>query len=155
MYQNEIIKTTKPLSEEDIRQLEEQIGIAFPPVLKEHYLRYNGGRIADDKRVYQERDVEVGLKEFLSIRYPRYEGGLVLEYMYIKYVQKLQIIPSNFIPFAIDGGGFPFCFNIDDGTIYLCYLDESIDSPEGPMRYIAPSLSDFINKMKTAEEAYY
>lgn len=37
-------RTASPLSELDIKRVENRLGIRLPEDLKEHYLLYNGGR---------------------------------------------------------------------------------------------------------------
>jgi hypothetical protein len=83
----------------------------------------------------------------MPMRYKSSKDGSLLEEDYTFHLKK-KFIEKHFIPFAFDGGGFAFCYNTNNGKIYFCNLDNYGD-PEGWMKYIAPSLTVFINGMIT------
>jgi hypothetical protein len=100
-----------------------------------------------------DNDVDVSIKSFLPIRYKRYEKDLLLEQAYQTFVIDKKLITSEFLPFAIDEGAFPYCYNTTDGSIQLFYMDD-LESEDGPMRFIASSLEEFISGLATESEAY-
>lgn len=149
------VNTAEKITIKDITYVEEKIKQKLPLEIVNHYLLFNGGELENDRCVYvdSENDIEADVKTFLPIKHKRFQGDSLLEDSYILFVFKKKIMPPNFIPFAMDNGGFRYCYNIDDFKIYLCDLDR-IEKPSGPMKLIAPSLNAFINGMKTEEEAY-
>ena len=50
-------------------------------------------------------------------------------------------------------GGFPYCYDAETGHILFANL-EHYDNKEDMMELVAKSLTDFINGMKTEEEAF-
>lgn len=64
---------------------------------------------------------------------------------------KKKLIPLSYIPFAIDDGGYPYCINDNDNKIYIGYFDDYDGNPESTIRFIANSLMEFIDGMKTEE----
>lgn len=140
---------------DDIAFVESIIGRPFPQDLKKFYLDNNGGVPTNGAIFYidEENDIDVSVKTFLPIRHKRYEGDVLLEQAYKTFVVDKKLITNEFIPFAIDEGAFPYCYNIMSGSIYLFYMDD-LESKDGPMRFIASSLSDFINGLSTDRETH-
>lgn len=50
-------------------------------------------------------------------------------------------MPINMFPFAIDGGGFPFCISLDDEKIHFFNLESEEDI------LINSNFDGFINKI--------
>ena len=155
MYKFKLIQASKSLTSKDIKKVEELIGCALPPSLKDFYINYNGGKISGNRNVFVdiEKDIEKEVNSFLPIKYKRFEGDSTLEESYDLFVNKKKLIPNGFIPFAMDSGGFRFCMDCESESIFFNNLDH-IENPEGPMEFVSTSIVDFIAGMKTEKEAY-
>ncbi|TNH15593.1 SMI1/KNR4 family protein [Testudinibacter sp. TR-2022] len=150
---NNFVNSSKPLTEEDIKETEDLLEIKLPKDLKNLYLNSNGGEIEEDKSIFIDSDEnDYNIKTFLPIKYKRSEGDQLLEENTIDFVLKKQLIPNGYIIFSIDWGGFPFCYDVNNGAIYFANLEEE-DSTHRII-LIANSLEEFINGMITEDEAY-
>ncbi|NBL66087.1 hypothetical protein GV828_12850 [Flavobacterium sp. NST-5] len=111
------MKTTKinnseiAIDSEDIQSFENEYDILIPNNLKQLYLKYNGGEMEFlDSRTY----------DFASIKH----GELTIEGLLNDLKVHENIIPQNYVPFAITGVGHIITINIDDSKIYLFRYDE-------------------------------
>jgi hypothetical protein len=75
-------------------------------------------------------------------------GLLTADGYYRTLVVDKKILPANFLPFAIDGGGFPYCMNMDDGAVYFANLESQKNI------FLEQSLDSFISKVITEDEAW-
>jgi hypothetical protein len=144
--------SSKSLDEHDFEYLRDFLGRELPPDLKEMYSIGNGGRVKDERVVfYSELTTgEYGLDRFLPIRYGNGDGTLEKKY---SFFTSKGFIPKECVPFAIDGGGFPFCYDLDSGKILFCNLEHF--SPDfSHMDVISHSLNDVISSMITIGEAF-
>jgi cell wall assembly regulator SMI1 len=150
------VNTGKVLTISDIRKVEKSINIIFPNDLVNLYLQYNGGEIDNDKYLYVDdyNDVDVSIKTFMPMKYKRNENDVLLEEDYRLFAIEKKLIPLSHIPFAIDDGGYPYSININDNKIYIGYIEDYDGTPESTIRFIANSLTEFIDGIKTEEEAY-
>jgi hypothetical protein len=116
-----------PLTSEALSSAEAEIGLRFPPGLREHYLRANGGVPAP--YIFRRGEISVAISECLTLRV---DGrGLSAIGAYESLVLKRRIIPSYFFPFAVDGGGNLFLVDCrsDEGAVYVWWhdvLDENL-----------------------------
>lgn len=148
------VNTGKSLTKYDIEEAGGSINVIFPQDLVRLYLQYNGGEVDGEKYFYtdEDSDIDVSVRAFLPMKYKRSEDDILLEDMYKIFAINKQLIPTSYIPFAIDEGGYPYCINIDDERIYIGYLEDYDGSPESTIRLISHSLMKFINGLKTEEE---
>jgi hypothetical protein len=155
MFKYKFINSGKTLTENDIQALEREIGQSLPEVLKDFYLQSNGGELEGERYVYlnEETGGEFNVNTFLPIKYKRFEEDYLLEECFNFFVKEKEFMPPEFIPFAIDDGGYPYAVNTRDLTVNICYLAD-IQENKKPMRFVAPSLQEFVNGMVTEEEAY-
>jgi hypothetical protein len=149
------INTGRVLRISDIREIEETINIVFPDDLVKLYLQYNGGEI-EDKYFYVDdhNDIDVSIKTFMPMKYKRTENDVLLETTYRLFAIEKNIIPLSYIPFAIDDGGYPYCINVNNNKIYMGYFADYDGSPESTIRFIANSLIEFVDGIKTESDAY-
>ena len=146
--------TSSAIVVNEILALEEFLSIKFPEDLKELYLRFNGGIIEGDRNIFLDEDEnDYSIKYFLPIKYPRSKNDMILEKTHNIYVNEKKLVPDGYVVFAIDGGGWPYCYKLDDGNIYLANV-EKYDEPENIMEHLTDSLESFINGAVTEEEAY-
>ena len=155
MIEYQLINTSKSISAAEISETEKLTGETFPASLNRFYLQFNGGEVEDERCVYRnsETGVEFNVNTFLPIKYKRFNDDYLLEECTLHYIREKKFVPAGFICFAIDDGGYPYCIKTADDKIYLCYVSDILDG-ESPMRYIAPTLEEFINGMMTEDEAY-
>ncbi|MDR3162926.1 MAG: SMI1/KNR4 family protein [Helicobacteraceae bacterium] len=146
--------SSQSLDEADFEYLSKIIGRNLPKDLKDIYSSLNGGEIENERVVFlsQLNDSECGLDKFLHIRYKRYDDDSTIEDSYLFYAKK-GFIPVDFLPFAIDGGGFPFCYDLNTGNIVFCNIEHF--SPDfSYIEIISNSLSEVISNLMTRDEAY-
>lgn len=137
--------------------MEEKLNIHFPSSLIELYLSYNGGIIEGNRNIYIAPDEnDYYIKYFLPIDNKSKFPYIDFESVYNEYVIEKRIIPVDFIPFALEGGGWPFCINTLNSKIYIANLEYYEENESLPiiMEEIAPSIKIFINDSTTEEEAY-
>src|SRR5688572_11467496 len=125
----------KVLVQEDLQEFEMELGgYKVPDDFKKFYLNHNGG--APNKGFIEDHKIV----HFNSIKYG--------ESYTIEATMKLMgdILPGGFVPFAYDGGGNPFCINLEAGQkyghIYFCRFD----GPDPEL--IAESFTDLLNSLE-------
>lgn len=155
MIKYEMTNSSIKITESDVYEAEKLLNKSLPIELKNFYLKNNGGRVEGNRYVYSDdQDKEYDVQTFFPIKYKRTEGDGLLEEQTLFYCNEKRLIPDNYIVFAMDGGGFPFCCDIQSGHIYFGNIENYDGDPEEIMEFICETLEDFINNMKTEEEAY-
>jgi hypothetical protein len=76
----------------------------------------------------------------------------LLEENYKTMVLDQKIIPKPYIPIASDVSGWPICYKIDDGAIYLLYREMVDENNNETLVHICDSLTELINGMITRED---
>lgn len=112
-----------PLTSEALSSAEAEIGLRFPPALREHYLRSNGG--VPDSYIFRRGATTVAISECLPLLA---DGrGLSAMDVYRSLVLKRKILPPHFFAFAVDGGGNLFLTDCrsDEGAVYVWWHDVS------------------------------
>lgn len=112
-----------PITEAQIVECEANSGIRLPASLRSTYLKYNGGE--PDPYVFQDDRIDTVVSEFLPLK-SMSRGSAVRSYELL--VKERAIVPSNFFPFAVDGGGDYFFvdMNTPDGKVFF-FLSDSTD----------------------------
>jgi hypothetical protein len=110
-----------PLTSEALSLAAAEIGLRFPPGLREHYLRSNGG--VPDSYIFRRGAMTVPISECLPLRVDGH--GLSAMDAYRSLVLKRKILPPYFFPFAVDGGGNLFLVDCrsDEGAVYVWWHD--------------------------------
>ena len=134
------------ISNEDILELENFIGLKFPQSYREHILRYNGGRCKPNVYSFNENgeSTESDLNVFLSL--PNELKEYVLDYK----INNTRI-PESFLPIAEDSGGNLICISCegkDRGKIF--FWDHEREG-EDNIYFIADSFDEFLNGLKDFE----
>ena len=144
----------KKLDGKDFEYLNNILGINFPSDLKNIYLSWNGGEIENERVVLISKlnEHEYAIDSFLPIRYKRYDGDLTIDDEYMLFTSK-GFIPNWILPFAVDGGGFPFCYDLNSGNIIFCNMEHFSNNFEH-MEIICHSLHEFISNLMTREDIY-
>lgn len=152
MIKYKLINSSQAIYEYNITEIEKLLNIKFPKDLQELYLTFNGGEIEGDKNVYiSNSGTEYSIKTFMPIKYKRFTEDQLLEENTIYFINK-KLVSNNYLIFSMDWGGFPFCYNLQYGSIYFANLETEESNKR--MEFVANSLEEFINGMKTEEEAY-
>jgi len=66
------------------------------------------------------------------------------------YKQRYGVL--EWIPFAIDNGGWTFCIALKENIKNQIWIDRYISGDLPIFDYVAPSFGDFINALKTEDE---
>ncbi|MGK4349741.1 SMI1/KNR4 family protein [Enterobacter sichuanensis] len=142
------VDSSPAISVDELDKIEALLGISFPRALKTLWLISNGGIMEEGRRVYQSEHYENDIKYFLPILHTKRSGILTVDDYYKDLVVNKKILAENFIPFAIDGGGFPYCVGINDGAVYFCDLENQEEI------YLEPNFEIFIGKIIPQDEAW-
>jgi hypothetical protein len=155
MVKYDFINSSEKLTPAELYWVEIEIGRSIPDVLKEFLLHHNGGELAGDKCVFveQESGGEFNVNTFLPVKYKRFEDDYLLEDCYKFFARNKKFMPPEFIPFAIDDGGYPFALNSENLSLSICYLAD-IEENAQPMRFVSETLANFINGLVNEDEAY-
>jgi hypothetical protein len=110
-----------PLTDEALSSAETEIGLTFPPGLREHYLRSNGG--VPDPYIFRRGSIAVAISECLPLRDDG--GNLSAMDTYRTLVVRQKLLPLYLFPFAVDGGGNVFLVDCrsTDGSVYVWWHD--------------------------------
>ena len=143
-----LVDSSPAVTADELGDIEASLGVSFPDILTSLWLISNGGKLEDGRRVYQSEKYENDIKYFLSILRANSPGLLTADGYYRTLVVDKKILPANFLPFAIDGCGFPYCMNLDDGAVYFANLESQKNI------FLEQSLESFISKVITEDEAW-
>ncbi|QPF93764.1 SMI1/KNR4 family protein [Bradyrhizobium commune] len=142
--------TAPPLSELDIKRVENRLGIRLPQDLKEHYLLHNGGRpcpqfFPKDGDAY---DVDC----FYSMN--TYAKGSSFERTYVMMVHQTPEFPRGYIPFADDCSGDKFLYSVRPESFgnIMFISHEDYEDPDRYVVFLAPTLKEFINSLTELPE---
>lgn len=148
------VNSAKSINDNDIKELEKELGIIFPNEIKKHYLKYNGGFPVKDRFYMEDYDSYTSINGFIPIKY-HYENidDWTMEEVYSNFNKTKRVLPINFIAFASDYGGNKFCIDIESENIFLVYMDlgNPIENPNA-IRNICFSFDEFINSLEEEEE---
>lgn len=140
-----IIDAAPSVSDAQLNELETQLGFLFPDDLRQHYLRFNGGRPVPN--LFPKGDEYFSVNEFLPIKHGM--RGTRFEDTYADLVQGNDLFPKNLIPIASDSGGDYFCYSVEPGKIgAICfYQSDYYDDPLRAVIYLADNLEIFLNSL--------
>ena len=142
------LETAKKLTNSDIHEIEKKINIKLPKQLVKHYMKFNGG-IPDKTFFYSDiSDIETRVHTFLPMKY-KDEIGYTLEDGYIDFKRR-KVIPENYLPFAHDAGGNPFCVNLKNGQVVIIWLDTG-EVNEESIQVLAVDFDSFLNALEDEE----
>lgn len=150
-----IYESHSPLVEEDIAEVEQQLGVIFPPDYRAFLLAHNGGY--PDPNVFPisglQSDDHGILEWFFCIQAGDYND-------LIRNTSTFRgRVPPNLIPIASDPGGNLICLSVtgrDVGTVYYWDHEEEVDEGEPPdytnVYFIADSFSTLLDSLKALPE---
>lgn len=126
------------IMKDEIDRFEVEMQISFPDYFKEFLLQYNG---VDTKEVlFGDR---YWVQNFLPLK-SELNASIekVLEGMEVNYNRR------EWIPFAIDPGGWVYSISLNNDTKGQVWLDRFDSGEEFPFEYVALSFEDFINGLQ-------
>ena len=142
---NDVVDAGKGLTEDELDEVEAEIGQSLPQSLREHYAEYNGGEL--ENYAFSAPDGQtVELHEFLRMD-P--DGDGEFEEMFRQARVDPGYLPGELVPFATDPGGALFCVSETPdsaGQVFL-FNPEEADDPDTALVYLAPSLRELIEGM--------
>jgi SMI1-KNR4 cell-wall len=139
------INSEEPLTTEKIAAFERELGLHFPPGLRGHYLRANGG--SPERDVYEDENVDTMIQKCLPLRHGK--GSAIRTYEVL--VLSKGLVPKHFFPFACDPGGDYFYVDCSStrGMVYLYRHDTAFE----PLVDLHVSIDDFWSRLKADDDA--
>lgn len=122
----QIFTNEAPLIADDIDEVERDLALKLPIGLRALYLRWNGG--SPNPYVYEDSHIDTVVAEVLPLKSFRGTGTSVDSYRHL--VLDKKIVPGNFFPFAVDGGGdffFVDCAS-SHGSVYFYRSDTASEA---------------------------
>ncbi|BAU52171.1 SMI1/KNR4 family protein [Mucilaginibacter gotjawali] len=141
------LQLSKKLTYEELKEVENQLGVSFTPNFRDHYVKYNGGYPVNRNYLWPD-GVKTRINHFFSIRY---KGFTQLEEAYMDLFVIEQILPVGFLPFASDDGGDFFCIStLPDkyNAIFFCDMHHyDAEIFENYFTQLSISFNDFIENL--------
>jgi hypothetical protein len=141
------LEISEKLTDADLEEVENLLGISFTSDFKNHYIKYNGGYPVTSFFLWPD-GAKTRINHFFSIKY---KGFSQLEDAYDNLFITEQILPVGFLPFASDDGGDFFCIStLPDSYNQVFFCDMHHYDPEVIEEYItqiAKSFKDFIENL--------
>jgi len=157
-----LTKCEKSITVEDIKEVEQELGIQFPDSFKDLYLQYNGGE--PSASIVDDPDGKRGtfeVRDFRPIKYSKIfknnpvftiSGQTLSE-------QNKEELPLDFVIFAMDWRANLFCISKMDGKIYFysreTYFDDNLTKEQNftsKTLWLADSFSEFLSRLRVNEE---
>jgi hypothetical protein len=129
----------RTLSDEEIENVESDLGISFPQSLRDLFANHNGGE--PDPYVFLEQGLHTVVNGTLPLISDEDRGTAVRTYQLL--VVQRQLVRKNFFPFAVDAGGDYFFVDCDtpDSKVYFYRSDSNLD--RNPLIDLNLTLSEF------------
>ena len=120
-----------------------RLGIHFPQSFIDHYLTYNGGIPSKPFFYSEETDIETEIQLFLPLRYTF--DNIDIKTIGEKYIflKQKSLLMTDYLPFANDYGANQICINLDNGRIYIVYMDNG-EIEQKSFKYLASDFSEFV-----------
>ena len=142
-------KTQKTITREEIDEIEKSLGITLPQELLEHYLKYNGGVPEKPCFYSEESDVEIEIQSFSPLKYSN-DDLRTLEEKYVLFKEKSDLM-TRYLPFANDYGANRICIGLENGKIYVVYMDLG-EITDDSVVLLADSFNEFIDGLEEPED---
>lgn len=110
------------VNEAYIEELEKNLDIEFPKVLKDYYLNHNGAEI-------KECEFEKFGLEFCVVLIRALDFGTMPVEKVLAYNRSNSYIPKTFIPLAEDADDDDYYWDANDGKVYYLSL-ENVEHPK-------------------------
>jgi hypothetical protein len=128
----------------------------LPAELRQHYAITNGGYPSHSYWALN-NGCSLQLQRFINIKYPRATERCIVDTYQLLTAKNL--LPKNFIPFAIDHGGNYFCINSKGAVIYYAMdvWDEEFDNEQNQyyaQTYLTHSFQAFLAGLTEVDEYF-
>ena len=145
-----------PVSEDDIKRIENTLGIVFPDVLRKYYLEHNGKCIHTVDILSYDGQV-TGVHDIIPIIDNNIIHGIKSEFSVecIKYNELNEPwnrVASNLIPLAINEGGDIYYWDSNDGKVYISFNDDEDENGMEIPYYVCSSVDEMFRLMNEAYE---
>ncbi len=136
-------KMGKSLTRADIEEIEVNLGLTFPENFVECYPSYNGIVPAKPFFYSETEDIETEVQVFLPLKNQCCDIPIkTAEEKYLLFKKKSPLMTSYF-PFANDYGANPICINLENGKVYIMYMDLG-ELTDKCFHCLAESFLDFV-----------
>lgn len=143
----EFLELSTKLTSEELKDMEDQIGVSFTQDFRNHYKKYNGGYPAKCNYLWPNGD-KTRINHFFSIKH---KGFTQLEQVYMDLFVFEEILPIGFVPFAADDGGDFFCISTLADTynqVFFCDMHHyDAENVEDYFTPISDSFNDFVENL--------
>ncbi|GGZ15417.1 SMI1/KNR4 family protein [Novosphingobium colocasiae] len=139
--------TSLAISEADIENFRKITGLEIPDDLKNHFLKYNGGRPIPS--CFENDFDKFCIRSFLVIAHGDENCGLENTYLDLR---SNDFFSSGYLPFAMDEGGDYFLYSMRDdfGSIYF-NQSEYYGDPDRFMIKLSDNFEKFLNSLKECD----
>lgn len=143
-------KTASPLSELDIKRIENRLRIRLPQDLKEHYLLHNGG--TPRPRFFVKDDEAYDVDCFFPMNTSG--NGVSFEQTYVMMVYQTPQFPRGYIPFADTTGAGFFMYSVNPESFGSIMFNqpEYYGDDERYVLFLAPTLKEFLESLTELPE---
>lgn len=143
-------RTASPLSELDIKRVENQLGVRLPQDLREHYLLHNGG--TPRPQFFPKDGDAYDVRCFHSMNTGA--RGSSFERTYVMMVDQTPEFPRGYIPFAHDSGGDMFLYSVRPESFgnIMFMSHEDYEDEDRYIVFLAPTLKEFIDSLTELPE---
>ncbi len=125
---------------DDINAFEKAFKIVFPKELADFLLKYEGLYTDENEAFYTSGSSLIGINKVLFLE--KGKSGASIEGTLAVHEEENIV---GFIPFAIDSGGWDLNISTNKDTYGQVWINELDGGEFDTMRYVAPSLEEFIN----------
>lgn len=152
-----ISEAREPLSEDDLRRLEEILGVQLPSSYREFLRDCNGG-IPDPRHFRWGRGAyqDSAVQSFFHLWSEKSADPYSIEWNLATYQGEEERIPRDLLPIACDDGGNRVCIGITGprrGKVFFWdHERESESNPDSAVKQVKPSFPAFIKSLHTPEK---
>jgi cell wall assembly regulator SMI1 len=141
-----LLSNSKPkdVEDSDIKKVESTFNIQFPEYFLSFLQKYGG--TCTKEVVYSDA---FWVNFFLPLKSEN--GASIISLM---EGQRINYNDNSWIPFAIDSGGWSFCIAQKENIKGQIWVEKFDGGDENPFEFVANSFEDFINGLRTEEEAF-
>jgi cell wall assembly regulator SMI1 len=134
----------KVIDNNDIKEIENNFNIQFPDYFLSFLKQYGGTST---------KEVVFSDKFWVNFFIPlKSDITSSIESMLLAYLSEYNQI--EWIPFAIDSGGWAFCIALKDDIKGQVWVDKFDSGDESSFEFVSDTFEDFINGLRTEEEAF-
>jgi len=133
-------------SEQEIKNFELEFNLSLPEELKNILLSYEGAKLKDDACYFEyETGMFYELNQFLYLR-NSIDGGASIENIFLGHKSNNV---TNFIPFAIDSGGWDYNINIAPNHFGEIWINKFDSDDENTFKYVCQDMKTFLANLKS------